>query len=280
MQVIEEHVCFGGSLKVVEHESAALSCSMKFSVFVPAQAEDAKCPGVFFLSGLTCTHENFTTKAGAYKKAAELGMIMIAPDTSPRGDDVPDDEAYDFGKGAGFYINATQEPWAKHYQMESYIADELYGLVMDEFPLEAGKVGISGHSMGGHGALTLYFKYPEKFACASAFSPIVAPARVPWGEKAFGGYLGDDKSEWARHDACMLVGGTDVDRSCVILIDQGTGDQFLAEQLKSDLFENACRDAGQALNLRMQDGYDHSYYFIASFIDDHLEHHFEVLKSI
>lgn len=272
MKIVEEHVCFDGRLKVVEHESAALSCAMRFSVFVPAQAEDAKCPAVVFLSGLTCTHENFTTKAGAYKKAAELGLIIIAPDTSPRGDDVPDDEAYDFGKGAGFYIDALREPWAKHYQMESYIADELYELVLAAFPVEGGTVGISGHSMGGHGALTLYFKYPEKFACASAFSPIVAPACVPWGEKAFGGYLGDDRDEWARHDACALVGSANVDRSRVILIDQGTGDQFLEEQLKPGLFEAACREAGQALELRMQEGYDHSYYFIASFIDDHLEH--------
>lgn len=280
MKVIEEHVCFGGRLKVVEHESAALSCAMKFSVFIPVQAEDGKCPAVFFLSGLTCTHENFTTKAGAYKKAAELGMIIIAPDTSPRGDDVPDDEGYDFGKGAGFYINATQEPWAKHYQMESYIADELYDLVMAEFPVDAGKVGISGHSMGGHGALTLYFKHPAKFKACSAFAPIVAPARVPWGQKAFGGYLGGDRAEWAQHDACALVGDADVDRSCVILIDQGTGDQFLAEQLKPELFEAACADVGQAVNVRMQDGYDHSYYFIASFIDDHLAHHHKALKGV
>ena len=274
MDVIEEHKCFGGELCVYAHESEALSCAMQFSVFFPPQVKDRDCPAVFFLSGLTCTHENFTTKAGAYKKAAELGLIVIAPDTSPRGDDVPDDaDSYDFGKGAGFYINATQDPWAEHYQMESYIADELYGLLLDKYPIDKDKVGISGHSMGGHGALTLYFKYPEKFKAVSAFAPIVAPASVPWGEKAFGGYLGDDQDEWRKHDASVLVADAKVDRGRAILIDQGTGDNFLSEQLKPEVFAEACREAGQALELRMQDGYDHSYYFIATFIDDHLTHH-------
>ncbi|MGB0720714.1 MAG: S-formylglutathione hydrolase, partial [Bdellovibrionales bacterium] len=264
MKVIEEHRCFGGRLQVVEHDSSALSCVMRFSVFVPPQAEEGPCPALFFLSGLTCTHENFTTKAGAYKKAAALGIVIIAPDTSPRGDDVPDDEGYDFGKGAGFYINAVLDPWAKHYQMEDYIAAELYDLVVAEFPVDAGRIGISGHSMGGHGALTLYFKYPEKFASCSAFSPIVAPAVVPWGEKAFSRYLGGDQQEWFKHDACELVRHAGVARDRAILIDQGTADDFLTAQLKPELFEDACKGAGQALNLRMQDGYDHSYYFISS----------------
>ena len=280
MKAIEKHVCFGGQLAVYEHESTALSCSMKFSVFTPPQADKGACPAVMFLSGLTCTHENFTTKAGAYKKAAALGLIVIAPDTSPRGDDVPDDaDSYDFGKGAGFYINATQEPWAKHYRMEEYIADELFSLVQGELPIRGDKIGLSGHSMGGHGALTLYFKYPEKFASVSAFSPIVAPAQVPWGEKAFSRYLGEDKGEWLKHDACTLVAEADVPRDQAILIDQGTGDQFLKEQLKPELFEAACEKAGQALTLRMHDGYDHSYYFISSFIDDHLEHHTKILAG-
>lgn len=278
MKVVEEHVCFGGRLAVYEHESAALSCGMKFSVFTPPQAVEQACPAVMFLSGLTCTHENFTTKAGAYKKAAALGLIIIAPDTSPRGDSVADDEAYDLGQGAGFYIDAVIEPWKKNYRMESYIADELPRLLAAEFAL-GGPMGLCGHSMGGHGALTLYFKYPEKFASCSAFSPIVAPAVVPWGEKAFEHYLGGDQEEWFKHDACELVREADIPRERVILIDQGTSDPFLVEQLKPELFDDACKEAGQALNLRVQDGYDHSYYFIASFIDDHLEHHHKILTA-
>lgn len=280
MKIVEEHRCFGGRLQVFEHASAVLSCDMKFSVFLPPQAQDGNCPAMMFLSGLTCTHDNFTTKAGAYKKAAELGLIVIAPDTSPRGDDVPDDaDSYDFGKGAGFYIDATQEPWSKHYKMESYIADELLALIKAELPIKGQTLGLSGHSMGGHGALTLYMKYPDKFASVSAFSPIVAPAHVPWGEKAFSGYIGDDRDEWLKHDASALVIEAEIARDQAILIDQGMGDQFLEEQLKPEFFEKACEQAGQALTLRRHDGYDHSYYFIASFIDDHLEHHFKALSA-
>jgi S-formylglutathione hydrolase len=272
MKILETHNCYGGVVGVYEHESKALGCAMKFSVFVPENARDA--PAMLFLSGLTCTHENFTTKAAAYKKAAAVGMVIVVPDTSPRGDDVPDDAgSYDFGKGAGFYIDATQAPWAKNFRMESYIADELYDLVQRAFPVRLGGMGICGHSMGGHGALTLYFKYPAKFISVSALSPIVAPSQVPWGEKAFSGYLGADKNEWLKHDACVLVGGAKVDRTKTILIDQGTGDQFLATQLKPELFAAACKAAGQALTLRMQEGYDHSYYFIQSLIDDHIAHH-------
>lgn len=277
MQILEEHVCFGGALNVVEHESAALSCTMKFSIFLPQETKTQRRPALMFLSGLTCTHENFTTKAGAYKKAAELGMIIIAPDTSPRGDDVPDEDNYDFGKGAGFYINATQEPWAKHYQMEEYIVDELPQFLAAEFPVIS-EMGISGHSMGGHGALTLYMKYPEQFKSASAFAPIVAPSKVPWGEKAFGGYLGSDSVEWLKHDACALVAEAKIDRNKTILIDQGTDDQFFEEQLKPELFNVACESAGQSVQVRYQDGYDHSYYFIQSFIDDHLDHHAQYLS--
>jgi len=281
MKILNTYKCHGGTVTVYQHESATLACDMVFSVFLPPQARNNKVPFVTFLSGLTCNHENFTTKAGAYEVAAQLGIAIIAPDTSPRGDHVPDDaHCYDFGKGAGFYINATQEPWSKNYQMESYIAEELNALVLKELPLLKGHQGIMGHSMGGHGALTLYLKYPKQYKSCSAFSPIVAPSQVPWGEKAFSGYLGDDKAEWLKHDATALVSAGD-DRSAYspILIDQGTDDQFLEKQLKPDLFKQACGEVGQTLQCRMQDGYDHSYYFIQSFIKDHLHHHAQMIKS-
>lgn len=279
MKKIETHKCFGGDLEVWEHESSALNCTMKFSIFLPAQAKDGDVPFVTFLSGLTCTHDNFTTKAGAYKRAAELGIAVVAPDTSPRGDDVADDvDSYDFGKGAGFYINATQSPWSGHYQMETYIADELYDLLPNHFPLDKGNQSILGHSMGGHGALTLYFKYSDQYKSVSAFAPIVAPSQVPWGHKAFSGYLGDDQAEWKKHDACELV-KTSQKLDVEILIDQGLGDNFLEEQLKPELFKDACDAIGQKLNLKMHEGYDHSYYFISSFIDDHLNHHARYLRS-
>lgn len=264
---------------VYQHESAMLACDMVFSVFLPPQAEKSDVPVLTFLSGLTCNHENFTTKGGAYEHAAKAGIAIIAPDTSPRGDAVPDDpESYDFGKGAGFYINATQEPWSKHYQMESYIAQELNALVLAELPLLEGHQGIMGHSMGGHGALTLFLKYPKQYKSCSAFSPIVAPSQVPWGEKAFSRYLGVDKAEWLKHDATALVSAGD-DRSAYssILIDQGTDDQFLQEQLKPDLFKQACDAVGQKVQCRMQEGYDHSYYFIQSFMGDHIRHHAQTL---
>jgi len=280
MKQIETHTCFGGTLSVYEHESAVLGCTMKFSVFLPAQAKDGAVPYLTYLSGLTCTHDNFTTKAGAYGAAAAAGLAIIAPDTSPRGDEVPDDEGYDFGKGAGFYINATQEPWAKHFKMESYITSELNDLVKAEFPVNEDQQGIFGHSMGGHGALTLYLKYPDLYRSVSAFSPIVAPSQVPWGHKAFSGYLGDDQAEWKKHDASALMEASG-DRSGKpsILIDQGRGDQFLEEQLKPEIFGGACKAVGQDLNLRLHDGYDHSYYFIQSFVADHIAHHEKILKQ-
>ncbi len=280
LKEIEKHACFGGSLAVYEHQSAALSCAMKFSIFLPPKAlAGEKVPFLTYLSGLTCTHDNFTTKAGAYAAASRDNIAIIAPDTSPRGDDVPDDVAsYDFGKGAGFYIDAAQEPWAKHFRMESYIADELNKLVITEFPLLADKQGIFGHSMGGHGALTLYLKYPGLYQSASAFSPIVAPAQVPWGQKAFKGYLGEDETAWQAHDACALIEKSSARNTFPpILIDQGSADQFLEAQLKPHLFEVACAKAGQNLILRMQDGYDHSYYFIQSFVADHIAHHARIL---
>ncbi|MFA5593570.1 MAG: S-formylglutathione hydrolase [Micavibrio sp.] len=279
MKEIESHRCFGGTLSVYEHESKALGCAMQFSIFLPPQAKDGKVPFITFLSGLTCTHENFTTKAGAYAAASREGIAVVAPDTSPRGEHVPDDpDSYDFGKGAGFYIDAVQEPWAKNYRMETYIADELNDLVCKNFPVAGEKQGLCGHSMGGHGALTLYLKYPDLYKSASAFSPIVAPAQVPWGKKAFAGYLGNDPALWEKHDACALMRGAG-NRGAypAILIDQGMADQFLEEQLKPDLFEAACKEAGQPLILRRREGYDHSYYFIQSFMEDHIRHHASIL---
>ncbi|MDG1286943.1 MAG: S-formylglutathione hydrolase [Rickettsiales bacterium] len=276
MQPLESHACHGGTLAVYEHASAALKCDMKFSIFLPPQAASTDVASVMFLSGLTCTHDNFTTKAAAYGHAAKAGLAIIAPDTSPRGDSVPDDaDAYDFGKGAGFYLNATQAPWAEHYRMEEYITRELPALLADKFSLNPAKQGIMGHSMGGHGALTLYLKYPEIFTSCSAFSPIVAPSKVPWGKKAFSRYLGENRAAWKAYDACELVTKAS---DQTILIDQGLEDQFLEEQLKPELFEQACADAGQALTLRRHAGYDHSYYFIQSFIEDHIQHHGELLN--
>ena len=282
MKELETHRCFGGTLGIYEHESESLGCSMKFSVFTPPQAEKSPVPCLTFLSGLTCTHENFTTKSGVYDRAAKEGIIIVAPDTSPRGDHVPDDaDSYDFGKGAGFYINATQEPWVKNYQMERYITDDLNTVVLNNFNVQKDRQGISGHSMGGHGALTLYLKYPDLYRSASAFSPIVAPSQVPWGRKAFGRYLGPDEALWKNHDACVLVSMMG-DRSSypTILVDQGTGDQFLEEQLKPHMFEDACKQSGQPLTVRMQPEYDHSYYFIQSFIGDHISHHADILKNL
>ncbi len=280
MKELESHVCFGGTLSVYEHDSTVLGCTMKFSVFLPTQANDKAVPFITYLSGLTCTHDNFTTKAGAYGYAAKAGLAIIAPDTSPRGDDVPDDEAYDFGKGAGFYIDATQAPWAQHYKMESYIVEELNTLVCSEFPVLKECQGVCGHSMGGHGALTLGLKYPDLYKSISAFAPIVAPSQVPWGEKAFTGYLGRDEAQWKNHDACVLMERSG-DRSAYpeILLDQGRGDNFLEEQLKPHLFVDACAKVQQKLVFRLNDGYDHSYYFIQSFIEDHILHHAKILQQ-
>jgi S-formylglutathione hydrolase len=272
METISENKMFGGTQAVYSHRSEACDCDMRVSVFLPPQAKDGPCLAVVWLSGLTCTEENFTVKAGAQRIAAELGLIIIAPDTSPRGDDVPDTpDQYDFGKGAGFYLNATEKPWADNYQMESYIRDELTTWMVEHFPIDADRVGIFGHSMGGHGALTLHLKSPELFKTCSAFAPIVAPSQVPWGQKALTGYLGDDQSTWAPYDATSLV-ATNPSKAD-ILIDQGKSDQFLEEHLQPELFGAACDSADQSVNIRMQEGYDHSYYFIATFMEDHLRHH-------
>lgn len=274
------HRCFGGVLGYYEHASETTQCPMRFTVFVPMQALDEKRPAVFFLSGLTCTEDNFTVKAGAYEAASELGLVVIAPDTSPRGDAVADAEGYDIGKGAGFYVNATQEPWNTHYRMDDYITKELYALVCKRFPVDDERIGIMGHSMGGHGALTLWQRNRELFKSVSAFAPICAPMQCPWGEKAFTQYLGSDQSRWAEYDATELMKQQgDASGNPPILIDQGTADQFLAEQLHPLFFSEACQAVGQQLKLRMQEGYDHSYFFIQSFIADHLRHHIEILSK-
>ena len=277
MQVTGEHHVFGGQLQYVEHEARSTNCTMRFTVFLPPQAKAGNCATLIYLAGLTCSAENFTTKAHAYQLAAELGLILVAPDTSPRGDDVANDEAYDLGQGAGFYINTTEEPWAPHFQMESYIAEELPELLAENFPVHAEKMGIFGHSMGGHGALTLHLKYPETFKSVSAFAPICAPTKCAWGEKAFTNYLGADEDQWTAHDATELMLASEFDSRAPILIDQGAADQFLADQLHPHLFEEACQAKGHELTLRMQAGYDHSYFFIQSFMQDHLRHHAECL---
>lgn len=274
MELKKQHFCHGGVVQYYTHESVETKCAMSFSLFLPPEHESKKnIPYIVFLSGLTCTEDNFTTKAGAYKKAAALGLAILAPDTSPRGADVPNHEDYDFGQGAGFYLDATQEPWAKNFRMESYIMKELLPAVENQMSLDTNHKSIMGHSMGGHGALTLYLRYKGKFKSCSAFSPIVAPAQVPWGQKAFTTYL-KDKATWAEHDACALMEKQErASENAPILIDQGTADDFLKEQLKPELFQAACDKVGQALSLRLQDGYDHSYFFIQSFIDDHLDWH-------
>lgn len=277
METVSTNRAHGGVQGVYRHQSTATGTPMTFSVFIPDHAEGAKLPVLWYLSGLTCTHANVTEK-GEYRAAcAEHGVIFIAPDTSPRGDDVPDDDAYDFGKGAGFYVDATQEPWAGHYRMRSYIEDELPGLILREFPMaDLTRQGITGHSMGGHGALTIGLRNPDRFRSVSAFAPIVAPSQCPWGEKALGGYLGQDRAAWRFHDAVALI--ADGARLPELLVDQGEGDAFLTEQLKPELLAAACRDAGIDLTLRMRPGYDHSYYFISSFMADHVAWHAERLK--
>jgi len=273
IKTISENKSFGGMQSVFSHESAETGCTMRVAIYLPPQASRGKVPLLFWLSGLTCTEENFTVKAGAQRVAAELGMAIVAPDTSPRGVRFPgDDASYDFGLGAGFYVDATEAPWAANYRMYSYIVSELYDLVGASFPVDTGRVGIAGHSMGGHGALTIALKNPERFRSVSAFSPIVSPMRCPWGEKALAGYLGADRAGWSDYDATALVGQRGW-QGGPILVDQGTKDQFLETQLKPELLSAACAQAGVPLQLRMQEGYDHSYFFIATFIEDHLRHH-------
>jgi len=275
LELLSEHACFGGVQRFYRHNSQAIGLNMRFGVFLPAAAlkPAAHVPALFFLAGLTCTEETFAIKAGAQRAAAEAGMLIVTPDTSPRGAGVEGESAHwDFGVGAGFYLDATQQPWAKHYRMESYLR-ELLQLLVQQFPIDPQRIGISGHSMGGHGALTLALRHPDVFRSVSAFAPIAAPSLCPWGIKAFSGYLGDDRQQWAAHDASLLMEQAQNPFPGGILIDQGLGDKFLAEQLHPEEFEAACRNAGQPLELRRHAGYDHGYYFIASFIDDHIRFH-------
>lgn len=279
LEQISATKCFGGWHKRYRHRSQVLDCDMVFAVYLPPQAEhDSSLPVLYWLSGLTCTDENFMQKAGAMKLAAELGLVIVAPDTSPRGEGVADDPqgAYDFGLGAGFYINATREPWDAHYHMYDYVVTELPALVEASLPV-SDRRSISGHSMGGHGALICALKNPGRYLSVSAFAPIVNPVNCPWGRKAFSGYLGDDPAQWKQWDACELI--ADAQERLPLLVDQGDADNFLKEQLKPEALEAAAAAAGHPLTLRRQPGYDHSYYFIASFIDDHLRHHAEALKG-
>ncbi|MEZ4380028.1 MAG: S-formylglutathione hydrolase [Nannocystaceae bacterium] len=273
----KEQRCFGGVQGTYTHASAATGTTMRFAVYQPPQAAEGPRPALIYLSGLTCTEENVSTKAGAQRYAAEHGLVFVAPDTSPRGEGVADDPAYDLGVGAGFYVDATREPWAPHYRMYSYIVDELPALLAARFPIRLDALGITGHSMGGHGALVLGLRNPDRFRSISALAPIVAPTEVPWGHKALAAYLGDDRDAWRRYDACALV--RERSHPAAILIDQGEADGFLAEQLRPELFASACAAGGQALELRRQPGYDHSYYFIASFIGDHIAHHAAILGA-
>lgn len=282
LELLSAHACFGGEQRFYQHNSREIGLPMKFSVYLPPQAlQGEKVPALLYLAGLTCDEKTFMEKAGAQRLASELGLALVAPDTSPRGANVPGEaDAWDFGVGAGFYLDATQAPWKQHWRMESYLAGELVPLLSAQLPIDKARIGIFGHSMGGHGALTLALRHPGMFKSLSAFAPIAAPTQCPWGSKAFGGYLGRDESEWRKHDASVLMalqetppypGG--------ILIDQGLADKFLLEmQLLPETFEAACAQAGQPLTLRRQAGYDHGYYFVQSFVEDHLNHHAQQLR--
>lgn len=276
MERLEQHECFGGTQEVWSHASPTLGCDMKFAVYLPPQARQGRRPVLYWLSGLTCNEQNFIVKAGAQRYAAEHGLILVAPDTSPRGADVPDDAAWDLGQGAGFYLNATRAPWSSHYRMYDYAVDELPALIEAEFPASASRA-VSGHSMGGHGALTIALKNPGRYRSVSAFSPIVAPSQAPWGQKAFAAYLGDDREAWKAYDAVELLASAQ--ERLTLLVDQGEADEYMAPQLKPELLRVAAEAAGHPLRLRMRPGYDHSYYFIASFIGEHIAHHAAALAD-
>ena len=277
MRVLSEQKCFDGVMGYYAHPSSECDVEMRFSVFRPPQAEQSNVPVLTYLAGLTCTEETFMIKAGAQRVAAELGLMLVAPDTSPRGAGIPGEaEDWDFGVGAGFYVDATEAPWSRHYRMYSYVTSELPALIAERFPARPDRQGIFGHSMGGHGALICALRNPDRYRSVSAFAPIAAPSQVPWGEKAFSRYLGPDRAAWAEYDTSELVRrrgpiGT------TLLVDQGTDDKFLAEQLRPELLEAACRAAGQSLWLRRRQGYDHGYYFIQTFVEDHLRHHARLL---
>jgi S-formylglutathione hydrolase len=278
LKTISEHRCFGGVQGFYSYASAEIGLDMRFAVFVPPQAARDKVPVLYYLAGLTCTEETFAIKAAAQRMAAELGIMLVAPDTSPRGANIAgESDSWDFGVGAGFYVDATQAPWSKHYRMYSYVTKDLPGAIAANFPVRADRQSIFGHSMGGHGALVCALRNPHQYISVSAFAPIAAPMRCPWGQKAFSNYLGPDRETWRGYDASELVrkqprGGT-------ILVDQGLADKFLSEQLYPDVFAGACRESGQALRLRRQEGYDHGYYFISTFIEDHLRHHAAALNA-
>ncbi len=281
MERTEHHASFGGRQEVWQHASRSTGTPMKLGVYLPPAAlQGEACPLLYWLSGLTCTEQNFITKAGAQQFAAEHGLILIAPDTSPRGDDVPNDPAYDLGQGAGFYVNATEAPWATHFRMEEYVVHELPEVVAAVLAQQGvkttGRQGIFGHSMGGHGALTLALRHPGKYQSVSAFAPIVAPSAVPWGQKVFTAYLGDDRAKWLAHDTVALIPGAK--ERLPILVDQGADDEFLS-QLKPELLKAACEQVGHPFTLNLRPGYDHSYYFIASFMGEHMAHHAAVLKA-
>lgn len=270
MKTENEWTSFGGKMSVHTHQSEATGTEMRFGVYTPPQAADGPVPVITYLSGLTCSWANVMEKGGVQKIASELGVLVVAPDTSPRGEDVANDDGYDLGQGAGFYLTATEEPWAKHYKMDRYVISDLQKIISENFPADMSRQAITGHSMGGHGALTLHLKHPDLFTACSAFAPIVSPCRVPWGEKALTAYLGPLSVAWEKYDAVELV--KEQPTKAHILIDQGAADQFLEEQLRPELFSEACKVAGQAVTVRMQEGYDHSYYFISSFMEDHLRH--------
>ena len=273
LSIISESRCFNGIQRIYSHASRATNCTMRFAIFLPPQAASRKVAALYWLSGLTCTEENFITKAGAQRIAAELGIALIVPDTSPRGAGIPDETgSYDFGMGAGFYVDATQSPWSHNYQMDTYIHDELFALIAAHFPIDTNRAGIFGHSMGGHGALTIALKHPDQYKSVSAFSPICSSMRCPWGEKALSGYLGPDKKTWRQYDVTALIEDKGW-KGPEILVDQGSKDQFLQEQLKPELLLSACQQANVPIKLRLQEAYDHSYYFIATFMEDHLRFH-------
>ena len=280
LELVSSHACHGGEQRFYRHDSTTIGLPMKFSVYLPPQAAHGRVPALFYLAGLTCTEETFAIKGGAQPHAAQHGVALVMPDTSPRDAGVPGEtDAWDFGVGAGFYVDATEAPWSAHYRMESYVTGELRELVTAELPIDGARLAIFGHSMGGHGALTLALRHPGLYRSVSAFAPIAAPTRCPWGEKAFSGYLGADREAWKQHDASELVARADAPKFADgILVDQGLADQFLPNQLNPDVFEAACAKAGQPLTLRRHPGYDHGYYFIQSFIGDHIRHHSEALR--
>ncbi len=278
-EMLSRHAAFGGTVSFHRHAAVETDCTMRFAVYLPPQADRRRVPALWYLAGLTCTEETFMIKAGAQRVAAELGLALIAPDTSPRGVALPgDSDSWDFGVAAGFYVDATEEPWSRHYRMYSYVTRELAGLVEQNFPIDSKRQGIFGHSMGGHGALTIGLSNPERYRSISAFAPISAPIQCPWGQKAFTGYLGADQTQWRPHDACELIRSLpSVSGRPPLLVDQGLADQFLEEQLMPERLEQACKEAGYPLTLRRRPGYDHGYYFISSYMEEHLRHHARAL---